>query len=242
MEELETALSHCAARTRRKCQGVQLWTAEIQNVSFHFLKTGVGPERSGNALEKTLRSLRPSSILVIGYAGALDGELRLGELAVIRRVAWLGENEEHPASLEDANLAETWDLAESSSLLKIAQGTGMPAHLCDGVTSPHIIGEPGQKRLLHSRFGMSVIDMETAALARVAAANEIPLGCVRSVSDEAGDSFLAPFTYDPASTPVRRAARVLSAGNWVRRYGEWRKRAAIARESLRRFMAACLAR
>ena len=39
--------------------------------------------------------------------------------------------------------------------------------------------------------------METAALAQVAAARDIPMDCVRAVSDEAGDDFLAPFSYDP---------------------------------------------
>ncbi len=241
MEELEAALNLFSIRTKLKCPGIQLWTADWQDVSYCFLKTGVGPGRSGKALTTALRSLRPSSILVIGYAGALDEEFRLGDLVILRRVARLGVDEEPRVALENTSLAENWDLSQSFELFEIARQANTAAHICEGVTSPHIIGESGQKRLLHDRFGVSVVDMETAALARVAASNCIPLACVRCVSDEVSDRFLAPFTYDPAATRIRRATRALTAGNWIRNYGEWRKRAAIARASLRRFMAALLA-
>ncbi len=242
MEELEAALSLCSDRTRLRCPGARLWTAQHRDASLHFLKTGIGPERAGRALEKALGVLHASRILIIGYAGALDGGLRLGDLAVIRRIVMLGGAEKGSTALEHADISGAWDLEESSALLEVARRSGTPTHLCDGLTSPHIIGEPEQKRRILSRFGVSVVDMETAALARIAAAHTIPLGCVRAVSDESDDSFLAPFAYDPASTPVRRAVRVLSSGNWIRRYGEWRKRAALAHESLHRFMTVCLAR
>jgi nucleoside phosphorylase len=241
-EELEVALNLCTRRTRVACGGARLWSAAHQDVTIHFLKTGVGPRRSGNALEIALRSLRLANILVIGYAGALSREMKLGDLAILRRAALFGGTGERVTPFEKTKLSETWDLAESSSLLAIARAAGTPAYPCDGLTSAHIIGDPSQKRFLHERFGVSVVDMETAALARVAASAGIPLGCVRAVSDEADDAFLAPFTYDPSSTPLRRAARVLSAGNWIRRYGAWRDRAAIARESLRRFLTAYLSK
>ncbi len=241
MEELETALNLFSIRTKLKCPGIQLWTADRQNVPYSFLKTGIGPERSSKALTMALRSLQPSSILVIGYAGALDDQFRSGDLAILRRVARLGVDEDHRVALESTNLAGGWGLARSSELFEIAGRANTPAHICEGVTSPYIIGESSQKRLLRGRFGVSVVDMETAELARVAASNSVPLACVRSVSDEVGDAFLAPFTYDPAATRIRRAARVVTAGNWIGNYGEWRKRAAVARASLHKFMAALLA-
>lgn len=239
-EELEVALNLCTRRTRVACEGVRLWSAVHQDVTIHFLKTGAGPRRSGNALQIALSSLRLANILVIGYAGALSREMKLGDLAVLRRAALFGGGGEVLTPFEETSLIETRDLMESSSLLALAQTTGTPSYLCDGLTSTHIIGDPNQKRFLHERFGVSIIDMETAVLARVAASAGIPLGCVRAVSDEADDAFLAPFTYDPSLTPLRRVARVLSAGNWIRRYGAWRDRAAIARESLRKFLSAYL--
>jgi nucleoside phosphorylase len=241
LEEVDIALSLCTHPTKVACEGVRIWSAVHRDRIIHFLKTGVGPKKSSGALEKTFRYLRPTSILVIGYAGSLSGKLKLGELAVIQRAFLLGGGEKSSAPIEETKLTEAWDLTDCSVLLEGARAAGTSAHLCDSITSPHIIGKPSQKRFLGERFGVSVIDMETAALARVAASMGISLACVRSVSDEVDDTFLAPFSYDPSSTPLRRAARVVSAGDWIRRYGEWRKRATIARESLRRFLTAYLA-
>jgi nucleoside phosphorylase len=240
MEELNVALNLCTKRTRVAAAGVRLWSAVHQDFTIHFLKTGAGPRRSGTALEIALRSLQFGNILVIGYAGALSRGMKLGNLAVLRRAALFGGGGKVHTSFEETSLTDSLDLVESPRLFAIAQTTGTPVHLCDGLTSAHIIGDPSQKRFLHERFGVSVVDMETATLARVAASAGIPLGCVRAVSDETDDTFLAPFTYDPSATLLKRAARVLSAGNWVRRYGEWRDRSAIARESLRRFLSAYL--
>ncbi len=234
------ALGLFPAKTRWACAGVQTWTVVLQNHSIYFLKTGIGPEKSANALRKTLRCLHPSNILVIGYGGALDPEMKLGDLAVLERTIELVDSEGFSRPHESAILSKDWDLAGSSSLLEAARRAGIQVRLCDGLTSPHIVGEPDQKRFLHNRFGVSVVDMETATLARIAAEENLPLACVRSVSDIAADTFLAPFSYDPSSSPIKRATRIISAGKWVSRYSEWRKGASIARESLRRFLSGCL--
>lgn len=240
MEELAVALSLCSDRTRMVRAGVRAWTAVHTGKTIHFVRTGMGPHRSAVSLEKLLGSFRPAEILVIGYAGALSQELKVGTLAIIRRVSILGGAEGIPVPLEEATAGQGWELVHGSRLLEIARATGVPACLCDGLTSAHIIGEPGQKHFLNDRFGAGIIDMETAALARVAATEGIPLSCVRSVSDDVDDTFLAPFTYAPDLTALGRARKVVSARRWFQRYGEWRRRAALARDSLRKFLTAYL--
>jgi nucleoside phosphorylase len=237
-EELDIAAGLCSARTRTSVPGTRAWNAVCRGAVVHFLKTGVGPRKSSRSLEKILESFVPARILVIGYGGALSGELKLGDIVAIRRASLLGGNGRIP--LEETRLEGTWDLAEGLRLLETARKEGIPAHLCDGLTVPVIVGDPGQKRFLRERFGPTVIDMETAALARVAATAGIPISCVRAVSDEAEDAFLAPFSYDPAVTRLGRARRVLAQRNWFHGYGEWRRRAAMARETLRRFLKAYL--
>jgi nucleoside phosphorylase len=237
-EELDIAAGLCTARTRAAVPGARVWTAAYKGTSVCFLRTGVGPQKSGRALGKTLESFVPSRILLIGYGGALSEDLKLGDITVIRRASLLGGEGKIP--LEETQIEGTWDLAESLRLMQTAREEGIPARLCDSLTVPVIIGDPGQKRFLHERFGLAVIDMETAVLARAASRTGIPVSCVRAVSDEAEDTFLAPFSYDPAVTRLERAARILARGNWVHGYGEWRRHAARAREALRCFLKAHL--
>ncbi len=114
---------------------------------------------------------------------------------------------------------------------------GLPAKQGAILTSGFIIGGAEQKLLLREKFHASIVDMETAALAQVAAQFAIPMACVRAVSDRVQDDFLAPFSYEPSLSLAARAMRILVAGNWVRRHGQWRENTTAARRSLRRFLA-----
>jgi nucleoside phosphorylase len=98
-----------------------------------------------------------------------------------------------------------------------------------------VLGDPIHKRLLHEKFHASITDMETAALARVAASKFIALGCVRVVSDEAADSFLAPFSYDPSTRLPARAKKLAGTG-MAKVYRKWKTNTAAARKSLHTFL------
>jgi nucleoside phosphorylase len=104
------------------------------------------------------------------------------------------------------------------------------------MTSSHVLGDPAHKRLLYDRFHASIVDMETAALARVAQSESIPLSCIRVVSDEARDTFLAPFSYNPSVGIPARAMQLIGTG-MAETYREWKSHSSVAKESLARFLA-----
>lgn len=229
-EELGEGLDLCRNRTRMKIPGVRAWRGSIGGRNLAFLKTGVGPERSSEALRRFLDAQLPAQVLAIGYAGGLAAELRIGDLVVPDHALLLERNS------PDRGIEGKWSLEGSEDLRRLARAAGHAT--CGGlcVTSRRIIGDPVQKRDLREQLGAVVVDMETAALAREAAKSRVPLVCVRAVSDTAEDGFLAPFSSEASFGPVTRVARILSSGRLLSGYSEWRKRAAVARASLRRFL------
>jgi nucleoside phosphorylase len=97
------------------------------------------------------------------------------------------------------------------------------------------LGDPVHKSLLYEKFRASIVDMETAALARVAAARSVPLSCIRVVSDDAADSFLAPFSYDPSARLHTRARKLASTG-MAKVYRQWKNNTTVARKRLGMFL------
>jgi adenosylhomocysteine nucleosidase len=229
-EELSTALELCAD-ARRAGPGIRLWRGTCRAREVAFLRTGMGPERAAACLTSYLAQARPRRVLALGYGGALDPTLGIGTLVAVRRAVLLGRHRAAGVGLDRTPVDGTWELSGGDPT------DARPAGVLSGtaVTSPWIIGAPVQKRLLHDRFDAAVIDMETAVLARAAAHAGVPLACIRSISDELEDAFLAPFTYDPAARAPARALRILRAGGWLGRYRDWRSRATRARASLREF-------
>ena len=235
-EELAVALDLFPKCEKAQFPGLRLYRSQCHGHIVLFLKTGVGPARAAAKLEKLLQSLAPEKVLCIGYAGALSSELRVGDL-IVGRMALLVDPETMAApSLAEVEPRGEWELAASDELTALARESGIPVHGGTILTSPFIIGDPSQKSLLQRRFGAIVVDMETAALARICSSHGIPLSCVRAVSDGAHDTFLAPLSYDPQRTALGRAVRVAGAGHWLRRLREWKERSALARQSLRGFM------
>jgi nucleoside phosphorylase len=233
-EELRTGLVLCENPRRIDYEAVRLWQAIRGKRTIHFLKTGIGPKRAASNLEETLKAINPSHILAIGYAGALDPALRLGDLVAVGKAIAFSLDESHP-DWEHIQLDGTFELANSEDLAQIAKHAGLTG--CKGIalTSSFVLGKPAHKLLLYEKFQASIVDMETAALARVAASRAIPLSCVRVVSDEARDTFLEPFSYDPLIRISARAKKLLDKG-MANTYREWKKHAVVAKESLRRFL------
>jgi adenosylhomocysteine nucleosidase len=234
-EELNIALKLC--RDRRKLQGLGagVWQAIGESGTICFLKTGIGPRKSAASLVHVLQTTDITKILVIGYAGALDPSLSLGDLVVVGR-ALACSLEQKDKSLEDLRMDDVFELTSCTALADAAKSIGLNTHSGDILTSPHVIGEPAHKKFLHDKFHASICDMETAALARIAKSSSIPIGCMRVVSDEVRDTFLVPFSHDPASKAPARAVKFIGKGDWIETYRRWKKNSSVARESLHRVL------
>ena len=233
-EELEPAKSLCLDLTRFPCERPKFWRATLNRGPVCLLKTGVGPARSAVNLQEAIKISRPSRILLVGYAGALDPEVKLGSMVAVQKALAFSLDDEKP-SWGHIRIEGEFELAGAGPLVEAALSAGLIARSGDTMTSPYVLGDPAHKRLLFESFQASIVDMETAALARVALSEAIPISCIRAVSDEAADRFLVPFSHDPSMGIAARAARLLDTGMWET-YREWKTHAAIAKESLSRFL------
>jgi hypothetical protein len=142
---------------------------------------------------------------------------------------------------EHACIEEEFELTPCEEFAPITTSAGLSAVDGNVLTSAHVLGNPAHKRILREKFHATIVDMETAALARIARSEGIPLGCVRAVSDEAGDTFLTPFSYDPSAGIPTRAKQLMDAG-MMDTYREWKVHSAAAKACLFRFLSAYLIR
>ncbi len=234
-EELKAGMESFEVRGKISAAGIPLWKAARGDKVVGFLKTGVGPVKSAAALTAALEGAKPSHILVIGYAGALDPGLKLGSLVAVRRALAFSLDALRP-DWEKVQLDRTFDLADWEILAQTAGSLGLNVCAGDTMTSSHVLGKPDHKRILREKFHASIVDMETAALAEIAESRGIPLSCIRAVSDEAGDTFLEPFSYDPSARIGTRAKQLMGTGP-VQTYRRWKANACAAKKSLSRFLA-----
>jgi hypothetical protein len=130
-----------------------------------MLLTGVGPHRAARSLEMRLaHGLRPDLIVSSGFAGALSPALALS--------SWIA----------GARIGE-WNGVEAVPVQDVALVKGPPGVArCEVRSSSELVLVAGAMPVADAREPV-VVDMESAALARVAARWGIAFAVVRLISD-----------------------------------------------------------
>jgi adenosylhomocysteine nucleosidase len=116
---------------------------------------GIGQDAARRAAEAIVTAYHPELLLSAGFAGALDRNLKVGQ------VFW-------PGCVIDG---------KDNSTTEIAAGNGTL------ISFPAVAGA-GQKAKLADAYGAQAVDMEAAAIARGAQKHGIEFAAVKVISDE----------------------------------------------------------
>jgi adenosylhomocysteine nucleosidase len=136
---------------------------EVEGHSFRFFEKddlvvvcgGIGPEAARRATEAVIALYAPEVVYSVGFAGALDPALKVGNVVRPQRVVNAGDG----------------------SSVHIDQGEGI-------LVSFGSVATPEQKASLRDSFGAQAVDMEAAAVARAAEARGAGFAVVKVISDE----------------------------------------------------------
>ncbi len=179
-------------------------TGRAAGSAVSVARTGFGPRRSARRAAELAR--QPfSTLAVTGVGGALDPDLKPGEIVVATEVRSDGG---------------AWPVAvcQAAPLLAGAlRRAGVPARAGPIVTTTRLARGPGRRRL--AAGGALLADMESAPLA--AAAGGRPVAVLRAVSDGPDRPLLHPATVSggvAALRALRRAGPVLQ--EWAAAAGD----------------------
>lgn len=138
-----------------------------------WVQCGIGPQRAA-AAARWLVAQQVHGLVVFGVSGGLDPELIPGDL-VLASAVFDGCGTEKPIRLDLDG--ERCDLALLVAGLRTQRGPILT------MNSPVL--QPEQKAALFQRHGALAADMESAAVARVAAEAALPCTVLRSICDPA---------------------------------------------------------
>jgi adenosylhomocysteine nucleosidase len=162
---------------------------------------GMGTARAALAVRAAMAAMPVTSLVSAGLAGACDPGLRVGEIV-------------RAGVVVDGRTGERFD----SSLYKQVLVTG------DAIASVR------EKSRLHASYGAAAVDMEAAAVARLAAAHDLEFHAIKAISDEADFEVEGLSRFSTADGQFREVAFALHAALRPRL---WSKVMALARNSNR---------
>ena len=117
---------------------------------------GIGAEASRRAAEAVISEVNPIRVLSVGFAGALDGSLNVGDVC-------------EPRTVVNARDGVRTDTGSGSGLL----------------VSSARVADKDQKARLAKAYAATAVDMEAAAVAAAAQAHGIDFAALKAISDAA---------------------------------------------------------
>jgi uridine phosphorylase len=188
------------------------------------IANGAGAER---AFAAVILAARPTAVCNLGFCGALDESLRIGDVVIVLEVqdGTRQSDRKYETLVPDINSAKSFALSGSAiSITRVAQTAS-------------------EKRNLRAT-GASIVEMEAAGAARAAEDLGLPFYCIRAVSDLAGEDFENDFNGALDSDGRFSALRLITGAlaSPRKRFGELlrlKQRTAIASKKLGDFLADC---
>lgn len=194
--------------------------------------TGEGPRNAARATQTLLDSVMPSAVVVVGVAGGLTPDLPFGGLLVAREV----RDGDLPVPAPDLRwLARIPDVPGVYGGTIISRGS----MLCTRESKASV-------RTGLRKGESAAVDLETAAVARVAAHRGVPYIAVRAICDTAGESL--PLDFNRFRDDSGRIDRIKVARHALVRPGLFvplwrlRRRVALCAENLARLIVPLLER
>ena len=142
--------------------GARAFTA-FENAERAVVISGIGREHAEAAARTAIAEYKPAELVSVGLAGALIRSLKAGSVVTPNVVVDAADGAEYRCAFESGGLV----------------GGGIL------VSAAEISGTEAKQKLVE-RFHGLVVDMEAAAVAKVAAQAGIGFRCVKAISDEAG--------------------------------------------------------
>ncbi len=127
----------------------------FENSEVVLVCGGVGAEATRRAAEAAIAIYAPGVLYSVGFAGALDPRMKVGDIL-------------QPQIVVDAG---------DGSRIRLESGKGV-------LVSFGAVASPAQKAKLRESFAAQAVDMEAAAVARAAEARGVEFAVLKVVSDE----------------------------------------------------------
>lgn len=163
-----------------------------------LVESGMGFHNAAKAAELLVRDGRPDLLVLAGFCGGIAPELRAGDVVVAKGIIIVGAGgfEEVPVLLSPAGM--NFVARQAVEGRRVVGGTFASTSV--------ITSKRGLAVMLPDSFPNPVVEMESGAVAIIAAENNIPLLAIRAVSDCAAEEL--GFSLDEFCDPDMRRIRI----------------------------------
>jgi adenosylhomocysteine nucleosidase len=209
-QEIAPLLRRIAGYRKEVAGGCNLYRFEIAGVPVALIESGMGPRHAAAATAVLIERAAPKLLVNFGFAGGVLPGDGVGDLVLAGRVSLL----------QDGRLGEVPqpDPALSDRVAHALAAAPLTLHRGSFITAQVITDKATLAQLLDAEWQHPVLEMETAAVLRVATGAGIPAVALRGVSDAAEEELgfsLEEFCDSELRIRLPRVLRTVAAKPWI---------------------------
>ncbi len=159
-----------------------------------LVESGMGFDNAARAAEALIHDTCPDLLITTGFCGGIAPELQAGDVVVAKTIIIANESGSDEIPVQLSNVGPTFVARQATEGHRVVEGAFVSTTT---ITSKKYLAE-----MLSDRYRNAVVEMESGAIAVVAAKNNIPLLAIRAVSDSAAEEL--KFSLDEFCTPDMR--------------------------------------
>src|SRR5437867_249897 len=193
-----TACAHEAALVRRRLHVQQqaigtaglLWQGVMHQQDVVLLQCGMGPERAAQAVLWVGQHYQLAGVLSVGFAGALQAELRPGDALLVTHILAQSDVVRSVSPAASSGIRPDARLAHIAAMA-VAQA-GVVSHTGMLLSTTAVVASAAAKQALGQHSGALAVDMESYSVGQMAAQRHIPFAVLRTIFDTARDNLALP--------------------------------------------------
>jgi adenosylhomocysteine nucleosidase len=193
-----TACAHEAALVRRRLRVQQqatgaagrLWQGALHQQDVVLLQCGMGPERAAQAVLWLGQHFQLAGVLSVGFAGALQAELRPGEALLVTRILAQDDVAHTMGFVAGRGIRPDARLAHIAAMA-VAQAA-VVSHTGALLSTVAVVAQAAAKQALGQHSGALAVDMESYSIGQIAAQHHIPFAVLRTIFDAAHENVSLP--------------------------------------------------
>jgi adenosylhomocysteine nucleosidase len=213
-EEIKPLLRRIGSYTRKELGEFPACRFAIGTRKIVLIESGMGAERSDAAARTLIAEAKPDLIIDFGFCGSVIAGTAAGDIVVAERVLSFSggtfqDREGLAAGLTDDAIKLLVEKCREKTF-QVSAGTF--------ITAAEITGKRELVGQLPAGIDNPVLEMETAAVAQVAAEGNTPLLALRAVSDGAGEELgftIEEFTDREMNVRVSKVLVTVAKKPWI---------------------------
>jgi adenosylhomocysteine nucleosidase len=209
-QEIAPLLRRMKGYQKEQAAGFNLYRFTLDGTPVVLIESGMGPAHAAAATGTLISLASPKLILNFGFAGAVLPGIEVGELVLAGLVLLLEAGRLTKAPQPDLRLSDLLFEACASAPLVLHRGCFL--------TAATIMNKKTVAGILDKEVAHPVLEMETAAVLRVASQAGIPVVAIRGVSDAAQEELgfsLEEFCDEELRISLPRVLRSVALKPWI---------------------------